>query len=155
MTEPIQLIDVRAHQARIGDEIKANIAAVVEHGKWIMGPEVAEFEKAMESFIGVDGVQALACSNGTDALVLAMQALGLETGEAVICPRSPLWPLLNQSQPSEGRRFLPMSTTAVSTSHLVRFVRPSRWPKPRDWWLGVSVLLIFLAHRPITTQSTM
>ena len=86
VNDPIQLIDVKAHQAVIGEQIAANIAAVVEHGKWIMGPEVAAFETALEEFVGVDGVQALGCSNGTDALVLAMQALGLGPGAAVICP---------------------------------------------------------------------
>ncbi len=86
MNDPIQLIDVKAHQARIGDEIRNNIAAVVDHGKWIMGPEVAQFETAMEEFIGVEGVTALGCANGTDALVMAMQALGLPHGSAVICP---------------------------------------------------------------------
>ncbi len=86
MVDPIQLIDVRAHQALIGDEIRQKIEAVVQHGKWIMGPEVAEFERALEEFVGVDGVQALGCSNGTDALVLAIEALGLPKGNAVICP---------------------------------------------------------------------
>ncbi len=86
MSGPIPLIDVRAHQTRIGDQIRANINAVVDHGKWIMGPEVADFERSTEAFVGVDGVHALGCSNGTDALVLAMQALGVERGQAVICP---------------------------------------------------------------------
>ncbi len=86
MTKPISLIDVRAHQAIIGDQINANIAAVVEHGKWIMGPEVAEFERALEEFVGVEDVHALGCSNGTDALILALQTLGLPPRTAVICP---------------------------------------------------------------------
>lgn len=82
----VPLMDVRAHRKVIGDEIDARIAAVVEHGKWIMGPEVAEFEKALEDWVGVNGVEAIGCSNGTDALVLAAQALGLPNGHAVICP---------------------------------------------------------------------
>jgi dTDP-4-amino-4,6-dideoxygalactose transaminase len=87
---PVPLIDVQAHRARIGDEIDARMAAVVAHGKYIMGPEVAELEQAIEAFIGPgqagDETQAVSCSNGTDALVLAMQALGLTPGQAVICP---------------------------------------------------------------------
>ncbi|NNF54362.1 MAG: DegT/DnrJ/EryC1/StrS family aminotransferase [Acidimicrobiales bacterium] len=86
MNEPIALIDVKAHQAHIGDRINANIATVVEHGKWIMGPEVLAFEEAMVEFIGVEGVHALGCSNGTDALILALQTLGLPPRSAVICP---------------------------------------------------------------------
>ncbi len=86
MSEPIPLIDVKAHQKIIGDEIRANIETVVDHAKWILGPEVGEFESALVDFVGVEGVQAVACSNGTDALVMAMQALGLPNGHAVICP---------------------------------------------------------------------
>ncbi|MCP3990863.1 MAG: DegT/DnrJ/EryC1/StrS family aminotransferase [Actinomycetia bacterium] len=82
----VALIDVQAHRHHIGDEIDARIAAVLANGKYIMGPEVAEFERAMEAFIGDEKVAALSCSNGTDALVLGMQALGLSPGQAVICP---------------------------------------------------------------------
>lgn len=86
MSDRIGLADVLGHRDRIGAEIDRKIAEVVAHGKWIMGPEVAEFEAACESFIGSPEVQALGCSNGTDALVLAMQALGLQRGGVVICP---------------------------------------------------------------------
>jgi dTDP-4-amino-4,6-dideoxygalactose transaminase len=85
MTDPIALIDVTAHRARIGPEIDRRIAAVVEHGRWIMGPEVREFEEAVEARLG-PGVHAVGCGNGTDALVLAFHALGLQPGQAVICP---------------------------------------------------------------------
>ncbi|MGF1596287.1 MAG: DegT/DnrJ/EryC1/StrS family aminotransferase [Acidimicrobiales bacterium] len=86
MTTPLPLIDVQAQRAVIGDEIDARMAAVVEHGKFIMGPEVAEFEAAVAAFVGVDGLHAIGCANGTDALVLALQALGLQPGDGVICP---------------------------------------------------------------------
>jgi dTDP-4-amino-4,6-dideoxygalactose transaminase len=82
----VPLIDVQAHRGRIGDQIDDRIAQVVEHGKYIMGPEVAEFEQAMAAWIGDPTVQAIGCANGTDALVLAVQALGLEVGQAVVCP---------------------------------------------------------------------
>ncbi len=80
----IQMIDVRGHRARIGQDIDRQIANVVEHGKWIMGPEVSELEQALGAHAG--GTFAVGCSNGTDALVLALQALSLQPGEAVICP---------------------------------------------------------------------
>lgn len=83
---PIPLIDVQAHRRHIGDEIDARLAAVVDHGRYIMGPEVAELEQAVEAFIGDDGVHALGCANGTDALVLALQSLDLVPGQVVICP---------------------------------------------------------------------
>jgi len=82
----VPLIDVQAQRSRLGAQIDARIAAVVQHGKFIMGPEVGEFESALETFIDDDQVTALGCSNGTDALVLAFQALGLKPGQAVICP---------------------------------------------------------------------
>lgn len=86
MEQEIPLIDIQAHRRRIGAKIDARLAAVVDHGRYIMGPEVAEFEAAVQDYIGVDGVHAVSCGNGTDALVLAFQALGLRSGSAVICP---------------------------------------------------------------------
>lgn len=82
----VPLIDVQAHRALIGEEIDQGIARVVAHGKWIMGPEVAQLEGALVDWIGDETVQAISCANGTDALVLAAQALGLQPGQAVVCP---------------------------------------------------------------------
>lgn len=81
----VPLIDVQAHRRVIGDEIDARIQAVLEHGRYILGPEVAEFESALADHIGGD-VEAVTCANGTDALVLALLALGVEPGDAVVCP---------------------------------------------------------------------
>ncbi|MEM7274422.1 MAG: DegT/DnrJ/EryC1/StrS aminotransferase family protein [Actinomycetota bacterium] len=86
MTARIRLADLSAHRTLIGDRIDAAMAAVVEHGRWIMGPEVGRFEQSATEFVGVDGVEAVACGNGTDALVLAFAALDLGPGQAVICP---------------------------------------------------------------------
>ncbi len=58
--------------------------AVLEHGQFILGPEVAEFERRLGEFAGVDHV--VGCANGTDALVLSMRALGVEPGDHVIVP---------------------------------------------------------------------
>lgn len=86
MSERIRLADLTAHRAHIGEEIDARMAAVVAHGQWIMGPEVTEFEAAAADYVGDETISALACGNGTDALVLAFSALGLRQGQAVICP---------------------------------------------------------------------
>ncbi len=90
MTERIDLIDVLAHRSVIGTEIDRRVADVMAHGRFIMGPEVAEFEAAAAEFVGAVGtgepVHAISCANGTDALVLAMQAYGIEPGDGVICP---------------------------------------------------------------------
>jgi dTDP-4-amino-4,6-dideoxygalactose transaminase len=86
MSNRIELIDVLAQRSRIGEEIDRRVAQVVSHGRFIMGPEVAEFEAATVDFIGEDGVHAVSCANGTDALVLALHAYGLQPGDGVICP---------------------------------------------------------------------
>ncbi|MBC8328698.1 MAG: DegT/DnrJ/EryC1/StrS family aminotransferase [Planctomycetes bacterium] len=59
-------------------------AAILDHGRFINGPEVAELEDHLCRFLGVE--HALACSNGSDALVLALKAVGVEAGDEVIVP---------------------------------------------------------------------
>ncbi len=81
---PIAFIDLAAQQARIKDKIDARIAAVLAHGKYIMGPEVADFESRLAAFCGAK--HALTCANGTDALQLALMVLGVKTGDAVFVP---------------------------------------------------------------------
>lgn len=80
----MQFIDLAAQQARIKDRIDARIQTVLAHGAYIMGPEVKEFEAGLAAFSGVK--HALGCANGTDALQLAVMALGLKSGDAVFCP---------------------------------------------------------------------
>jgi dTDP-4-amino-4,6-dideoxygalactose transaminase len=80
----IEFIDLAAQQKRIKDRLDARIQAVLEHGKYIMGPEVAELESQLAAFCGARF--ALGCANGTDALQLALMALGAGPGDAVFCP---------------------------------------------------------------------
>lgn len=80
----MQFIDLAAQQARIKDRIDARIGAVLAHGGYISGPEVAEFEAALADFCGARHV--VGCANGTDALELAMVVLGVGPGDAVFCP---------------------------------------------------------------------
>lgn len=80
----IAFIDLAAQQNRIREKLDARIAAVLDHGKYIMGPEVAEFEAELSNFCGVK--HSLGCGNGTDALLLALMALGVTKGDAVFCP---------------------------------------------------------------------
>lgn len=81
----MEFIDLGAQQARIKDKIDARIQAVLKHGKYIMGPEVAELEKGLSAFCG-SPLQALTCSNGTDAISLVLMAMGIGPGDAVIVP---------------------------------------------------------------------
>lgn len=81
---PIQFIDLAAQQARIRERVDAAIARVLDHGAYIMGPEVGMFEQQLSDYCGVK--HAIGCSNGTDAIVLGLMAKGLQPGDAVFCP---------------------------------------------------------------------
>jgi len=81
---PIEFIDLGAQRRRLGRRIDDAILRVVDHGKYIMGPEVAAIEKDLAGFCGVKHV--LSCANGTDALGLALMAQSIEPGQAVLVP---------------------------------------------------------------------
>lgn len=80
----IKFIDLAAQQAQIRKKVDAAIARVLDHGAYIMGPEVGLFEKQLSEFCGAR--HSIGCSNGTDALVLCLMAKGLRPGEVVFCP---------------------------------------------------------------------
>ena len=80
----IAFIDLAAQQARIKADLDNRIQAVLAHGNYIMGPEVRELEGKLAEVCGVK--HALGCANGTDALQLALMALGAGPGDAVFCP---------------------------------------------------------------------
>ena len=77
----MQFIDLAAQQKRIKDEIDANIAAVLDHGKYIMGPEVEILENRLANYVGVK--HAIGCASGTDALLMALLAKQIRPGDAV------------------------------------------------------------------------
>lgn len=77
---PIIFIDVAAQQASIRTRIDAAIARVLDHGHYVMGPEVARLEQKLADFSGAQHV--VSCSSGTDALVLALMAKDFRAGEA-------------------------------------------------------------------------
>lgn len=80
----IPFIDLRAQRLRIETDLRRRMDTVLEHGQFILGPEVADLERRIGDFAGVPHVQA--CANGTDALVLAMRALGIGPGDRVVVP---------------------------------------------------------------------
>jgi dTDP-4-amino-4,6-dideoxygalactose transaminase len=81
---PIPFVDLQAQRRRLGDSVEEGMRRVLTHGQFVMGPEVGQLEKALSEFCGVPHV--IACGNGTDALNLAMRALGIGAGDAVIVP---------------------------------------------------------------------
>jgi dTDP-4-amino-4,6-dideoxygalactose transaminase len=80
----IAFIDLAAQQARIKAKIDSRIQDVLAHGAYIMGPEVKELEQQLADFCGAK--YCISCANGTDALELAVMALGAGKGDAVFCP---------------------------------------------------------------------
>jgi dTDP-4-amino-4,6-dideoxygalactose transaminase len=80
----MQFIDLGAQRERIRERLASAINRVVEGGKYILGPEVAEFEQKLAAYVGVKHV--VACANGTDALLLPLYASGIGPGDAVFVP---------------------------------------------------------------------
>ena len=80
----IPFIDLATQQARIRDKVDAGLATVLDHGAYIMGPEVGALEARLAAYAGVR--HCVSCSSGTDALILALLAQGLRPGQGVIVP---------------------------------------------------------------------
>lgn len=80
----IAFIDLAAQQTRLRSEIDAGIAAVLAHGQYILGPEVAQLEAELAAYCGA--AHCISVANGTDALQIALMALGVGPGDEVITP---------------------------------------------------------------------
>lgn len=79
---PIPFIDLRTQYRALEQDIKSRIDKVLEHGQYIMGPEVAELEARLAEYVGVK--HSITASSGTDTLLIAMMALGIGSGDEVI-----------------------------------------------------------------------
>jgi len=80
----IPLVDVRAQYDLLLPRVRAAIDGVLESGTFILGPNVAAFEREASAYLGTR--DAIGVANGTDALVLVLDALGIGAGDEVICP---------------------------------------------------------------------
>lgn len=80
----MQFIDLAAQYQHLKQRIDKRIQTVLDHGNYIMGPEVAELEQQLADYVGVK--HCISCANGTDALQLAMMMLNIQPGDAVFCP---------------------------------------------------------------------
>ena len=80
----MQFIDLAAQYQHLKQRIDKRIQDVLNHGNYIMGPEVEELEQKLADYVGVK--HCISCANGTDALQLAMMVLDIKAGDAVFCP---------------------------------------------------------------------
>jgi dTDP-4-amino-4,6-dideoxygalactose transaminase len=81
---PIPLVDVKAQYAPLLPRIREAIDAVLESGEFVLGPNVAAFEAEAAAYLGTR--ETIGVANGTDALVLVLDALGIGPGDEVVCP---------------------------------------------------------------------
>lgn len=82
--KPIKLVDLQGQYQRLKPEIDTAIATVLQRGDFIQGQNVKSFEQSLSVYL--EGAQVISCANGTDALQIAMMALGLKPGGEVIVP---------------------------------------------------------------------
>src|SRR5207249_2192672 len=80
----IPLVDVKAQYAPLIPELKERFSDVLDSGRFILGPNVSAFEEEAAAYLGVPA--AVGVANGTDALVLVLDAMGIGAGDEVICP---------------------------------------------------------------------
>ena len=78
----IQMVDLKGQYEHIKEQVNTSVLDVIESTAFINGPEVQEFQKELEAYLGVKHV--IPCANGTDALQIAMMGLGLQPGDEVI-----------------------------------------------------------------------
>ena len=82
MTKKIEFIDLKAQYAELREVINARIQRVLDHGQYIMGPEVRELEEKLEAY--TDSKHCITVASGTEALLIALMALGIKAGDEVI-----------------------------------------------------------------------
>ena len=80
----MEFIDLKSQYQRLKTEIDAGIQRVLDHGQYILGPEVAELEEKLAAYTGAK--HCISVANGTDALQIAQMALGIGPGDEVITP---------------------------------------------------------------------
>jgi UDP-2-acetamido-2-deoxy-ribo-hexuluronate aminotransferase len=84
LNENINFIDLKAQQKRIRENVERRIAKVLDHGSYILGPEVKELEDVLGRSVGMK--HCISCGNGTDALLMALMAYDVGPGDAVFIP---------------------------------------------------------------------
>lgn len=80
----MHFIDLHRQQTRIRDKIEENIKGVLDHGQYILGPEVQILEKRLARLVGTD--HCVGVASGTDALLISLMAIGIKAGDEIIVP---------------------------------------------------------------------
>src|ERR1039458_7509367 len=78
----IEFIDLKTQQQRIWPDVQQRMKAVLDHGQYIMGPEIVKLVEKLAAYVGVR--HCVAVASGTDALLIALMALGVGPGDEVI-----------------------------------------------------------------------
>lgn len=84
MSEEIQMVDLKGQYMKIKEEVDAAIGEVISSTAFVKGPKVKVFEEHLAEYLGVKHV--ISCANGTEAIQLALMAMGLKPGDEVITP---------------------------------------------------------------------
>lgn len=82
MASAVDFIDLKSQYAALKPSVDARIQAVLDHGQYIMGPEVGEMEAKLSAYVG--GAECISVSSGTEALLIALMAVGIGPGDEVI-----------------------------------------------------------------------
>jgi dTDP-4-amino-4,6-dideoxygalactose transaminase len=82
----VPLLDLKVLYDRYRDEIDGAVRRCLDEQHFIMGPDVGAFEKEVVAYLGEPSLHAVGCANGSDAIILALLALGIGAGDEVICP---------------------------------------------------------------------
>lgn len=81
---PLPFIDLGAQRRRLGTAVDDAMLRVLDHGAYILGPEVRQLEAELSAFCGA--AEVVSCANGTDALALVLMAKDVKPGQAILCP---------------------------------------------------------------------
>ena len=111
MKRVVPLVDLAWQQAVVAAEVRAGWDAVLARNAFVLGEEVAAFEQEFAAFCGV--ARSVGVANGTDALELALRAMGIGHGDEVIVPANSFVP-----------RYNTMSLFRVPADHHVTLVAP-------------------------------
>jgi len=116
--KPIEFVDLKAQQRKILPELERRMKAVLQHGRYIMGPEIQELEEKLAAYVGVK--HCIAVASGTDALLVALMALGSVRATRWSPLPSPLSPPEKPS-PCWGRSRSSWTLTAEPIISIPRF----------------------------------